>query len=45
MKCGTPVRRVPHLGDGSLVYFGYPVAREDAAARAVRWARFEERRR
>ena len=25
-----------HLGDGLLVYFGYPVAHEDDAARAVR---------
>ncbi|MGE0827250.1 MAG: adenylate/guanylate cyclase domain-containing protein [Candidatus Binatia bacterium] len=25
-----------HLGDGLLVYFGYPVAHEDEAARAVR---------
>ena len=25
-----------YLGDGLLVYFGYPVAREDDAARAVR---------
>ncbi len=27
-----------HLGDGLLVYFGYPVAHEDEAARAVRTA-------
>ena len=25
-----------YLGDGLLVYFGYPVAHEDDAARAVR---------
>jgi class 3 adenylate cyclase len=25
-----------HLGDGLLVYFGYPVAHEDEAQRAVR---------
>ena len=25
-----------HLGDGLLVYFGYPVAHEDDAQRAVR---------
>lgn len=39
--CATVIRRydghiAQHLGDGLLVYFGYPVAHEDDAARAVR---------
>src|SRR4029450_1765750 len=39
--CTTVIRRyagyiAQHLGDGLLVYFGYPVAHEDEAARAVR---------
>ncbi len=39
--CTAVIRRyaghiAQHLGDGLLVYFGYPVAHEDDAARAVR---------
>src|SRR5262249_12809241 len=39
--CTTVIRRydghiAQHLGDGLLVYFGYPVAHEDDAQRAVR---------
>jgi class 3 adenylate cyclase len=39
--CATVIRRydgyiAQYLGDGLLVYFGYPVAHEDAARRAVR---------
>ncbi|MGE0825311.1 MAG: adenylate/guanylate cyclase domain-containing protein [Candidatus Binatia bacterium] len=39
--CTTVIQRysgylAQHLGDGLLVYFGYPVAHEDEAARAVR---------
>jgi class 3 adenylate cyclase len=39
--CATVIQRydghiAQHLGDGVLVYFGYPVAHEDDAARAVR---------
>src|SRR4029078_2312727 len=39
--CTTVIRRyegyiAQHLGDGLLVYFGYPVAHEDDARRAVR---------
>jgi class 3 adenylate cyclase len=39
--CTTVIRRyegyiAQHLGDGLLVYFGYPTAHEDDAARAVR---------
>src|SRR5712691_1060748 len=39
--CTEMIRRydgyiAQHLGDGLLVYFGYPVAHEDEAARAVR---------
>src|SRR5229473_5641980 len=39
--CATVIRRydghiAQHLGDGLLVYFGYPVAHEDDAQRAVR---------
>jgi class 3 adenylate cyclase/energy-coupling factor transporter ATP-binding protein EcfA2 len=39
--CTTIIRRydghiAQHLGDGLLVYFGYPAAHEDDAARAVR---------
>jgi class 3 adenylate cyclase len=39
--CTTVIRRydghiAQHLGDGLLVYFGYPLAHEDDAARAVR---------
>jgi class 3 adenylate cyclase/predicted ATPase len=39
--CSTVIRRyeghiAQHLGDGLLVYFGYPAAHEDDAARAVR---------
>ena len=39
--CTEVIRRydghiAQHLGDGLLVYFGYPVAHEDDAARAVR---------
>ena len=39
--CTTVIRRydghlAQHLGDGLLVYFGYPVANEDDAQRAVR---------
>ena len=39
--CTAVIRRyeghiAQHLGDGILVYFGYPVAHEDDAARAVR---------
>jgi class 3 adenylate cyclase len=39
--CATVIRRydghvAQHLGDGSLVYFGYPAAHEDDAQRAVR---------
>jgi class 3 adenylate cyclase len=39
--CTTVIQRyagyiAQHLGDGLLVYFGYPVAREDDAQRAVR---------
>ena len=39
--CATVVQRyaghiAQHLGDGLLVYFGYPVAHEDDAQRAVR---------
>ncbi len=39
--CTTVIRRydghiAQHLGDGLLVYFGYPAAHEDDAARAVR---------
>ena len=39
--CTTVIQRydghiAQHLGDGLLVYFGYPVAHEDDAARAVR---------
>src|SRR4029079_4954141 len=38
--CTAVIRRydgyvAQHLGDGLLVYFGYPVAHEDEAARAV----------
>ncbi len=40
-SCGTVIHRfdghiAQYLGDGILVYFGYPVAREDDAVRAVR---------
>jgi class 3 adenylate cyclase len=39
--CATVIQRyegniAQHLGDGLLVYFGYPVAHEDDAARAAR---------
>ena len=39
--CTTVLQRyggyiAQHLGDGLLVYFGYPMAHEDEAARAVR---------
>src|SRR4029079_1264882 len=39
--CTAVIRRyagyvAQHLGDGLLVYFGYPVAHEDDATRAVR---------
>src|SRR4029450_5816657 len=39
--CATVIQRyagyiAQHLGDGLLVYFGYPAAHEDEAARAVR---------
>ena len=39
--CTAVIRRydghiAQHLGDGLLIYFGYPVAHEDDAARAVR---------
>ena len=39
--CAGPIRRLAghiaqYLGDGLLVYFGYPVAHEDDAARALR---------
>ena len=39
--CTTVIQRyegyiAQHLGDGLLVYFGYPVAHEDDARRAVR---------
>ncbi|MBI3757255.1 MAG: adenylate/guanylate cyclase domain-containing protein, partial [Deltaproteobacteria bacterium] len=39
--CTTVIRRydghiAQHLGDGLLVYFGYPAAHEDDAQRAVR---------
>ena len=39
--CATVIGRfeghiAPYLGDGLLVYFGYPVAHEDDAQRAVR---------
>jgi class 3 adenylate cyclase len=39
--CGTVIKHygghlAKYLGDGLLVYFGYPVAHEDDAARAVR---------
>ena len=39
--CTAVIRRydghiAQHLGDGLLVYFGYPVAHEDDAQRAVR---------
>ena len=39
--CTEVIRRydghiAQHLGDGLLVYFGYPLAHEDDAARAVR---------
>src|SRR5262249_21128028 len=39
--CATVIQRyaghvAQHLGDGLLVYFGYPVAHEDDAVRAVR---------
>jgi class 3 adenylate cyclase len=39
--CATVIRRydghiAQHLGDGVLVYFGYPAAHEDDAQRAVR---------
>src|SRR5215510_15784225 len=39
--CSTVIRRydghiAQHLGDGVLVYFGYPLAHEDDAQRAVR---------
>src|SRR5215813_10735448 len=41
--CAAVIRRydghlAQHLGDGLLVYFGYPVAHEDDAQRAVRTA-------
>src|SRR5215471_1222770 len=41
--CATAIRRfdghlAKYIGDGLLVYFGYPVAHEDDAARAVRTA-------
>src|SRR5262249_55536698 len=41
--CATVIQRyaghtAQHLGDGLLVYFGYPVAHEDDAQRAVRTA-------
>jgi class 3 adenylate cyclase len=42
-SCTTVIQRydghiAQHLGDGLLVYFGYPVAHEDDAQRAVRTA-------
>src|SRR6266850_7126425 len=40
-SCGSVIQRfeghvAQYLGDGMLVYFGYPMAREDDAVRAVR---------